>query len=487
MAVCLLFIHRTNAALSLRGYRDILKDLQLNDTFVFENEITAAVDGSSEIKLTANEGKENYDWKILVGTESIATLIGKENVTGTNIWNVSDDKPGKTIVLNFHACADDEFPCANGECVDMTERCNLVNTCSDLSDEKNCTNLKLNNGYIRFAPNVKRNNQPIEFDFVVEIVDLQVAELKSNTFDVVFTMITEWSDPGITLTNLVHDFRTNKITSEEWNKIWQPNIVFLNSKGTQSTASLGNDGQVIYLQNMTGPLPDDPANLFKDQDYEGESGKIVMINTYDLTFYCYYKIYDYPFSIQSCQMNMSIASLKPAFVSINPNVSVILHSSQFGQYDILTLEHSVVEDKGTDVLVLEFQFKEATKFPLLNWYLPLWILILITQLTAYLDLGRMFETSLSLNATIFIAVSQFFSTIMASLAPSSQLTSFELWIIVTFIYPFIMIFVQVNILHPSCGYSVRLLEKYSMYHPCVILIKYKSKKELLTIQRMNYE
>ena len=30
-------------------------------------------------------------------------------------------------------------------------------------------------------------------------------------------------------------------------------------------------------------------------------------------------------------------------------------------------------------------------------------------------------------------------------------------------------------------------EKYSTYHPCVIIIKYNSKKLLLTIQRFNYE
>ena len=444
---CLLVMQRTKAAISLRGYdKDIFKDLHPNDTFVFENEITAAVNGSSEIKLTANEGKENYDWKILVGTEAIATLIGKENVTGTNLWNMSNNKPGETMELNFHVCNDNEFPCSNGECVDMTERCNYVNTCPDMSDERNCMKLKLDEGYINVVPNVKDSNQPIAFYFKVEILDLQVVNLQGNEFYTVFVLTTTWSDPGITLTNLAFDFRTNKIAPQEWEKIWQPEIVFLNTNNLQSTASLGNDGRVIHLRNMTVPLQDDPSILVKDHNYKGESCKIIMTNTYALSFYYHYKIYDYPFSIQTCQMNMSISSLRPSFVSINPNASVKLTFTQFGQYEILTLEHSIVEERGTDVLVIEFQFKEATKFLLLNWYLPLWILILITQSTAYLDLGCMFEMSLSVNATVFIAASQFFSSIMTSLDPSSQLTSFELWIIVTFTYPFIMIFVQVDII-----------------------------------------
>ena len=33
----------------------------------------------------------------------------------------------------------------------------------------------------------------------------------------------------------------------------------------------------------------------------------------------------------------------------------------------------------------------------------------------------------------------------------------------------------------------RSFEKYTKYHPCVIIIKYNSKKGLLTFQRINYE
>jgi hypothetical protein len=190
---------RTKAAISLRGYdKDIFKDLHPNDTFVFENETTAAVNGSSEIKLTAHEGKENYDWKILVGTEAIATLIGKENVTGTNLWNMSNNKPGETMELNFHVCNHNEFPCSNGECVDMTERCNYVNTCADMSDERNCMKLKLDEDYINVVPNVKDSNQPIEFYFKVEILDLQVVNLQGNEFYTVLILTTAWSDPWIT-------------------------------------------------------------------------------------------------------------------------------------------------------------------------------------------------------------------------------------------------------------------------------------------------
>ena len=448
IAVYLLYIQRTKAGLSLRGYdRNIFKDLQPNDTFVFENESTAAVYGNPDIKLIGNQVEENYDWKILVEAKAVATLIGKHNVTGTNFWNLSNQELGDTIELNFHACTDDEFPCSNGECVDMTERCNLINKCADLSDEKKCRNLKLNEGYIGFAPNIKGKDHPINFDFEVEILDLQVASLKSNSYFAVFDLTLTWSDPGITLTNLANDFRTNKISPKEWDEIWQPDIVFRNTNNLQSTASLGNDGRQIYLQNMTGPLPDDPTILVKELNYEGESAKITMKNTYALNFYCYYKIYDYPFSTHKCQMNMSISSLKPSFVSIDPNVILKLGWSEFGQYNIYPLEHSIVDLKGMDILVIQLKFKEAMKFPMLNWYLPLWILISITQLTAYLDLGRLFETSLSVNATVFIAVSQFFSDIMYTLDPSSQLTSFELWMIVTFIYPFLMIFVQVDYYH----------------------------------------
>ncbi|XP_055952940.1 uncharacterized protein LOC129988691 [Argiope bruennichi] len=46
---------------------------------------------------------------------------------------------GKHPVFISQKCADDEFQCESGECVDLNGRCNMRRDCRDNSDEKNCS------------------------------------------------------------------------------------------------------------------------------------------------------------------------------------------------------------------------------------------------------------------------------------------------------------------------------------------------------------
>ena len=91
---------------------------------------------------------------------------------------------------------------------------------------------------------------------------------------------------------------------------------------------------------------------------------------------------------------------------------------------------------------------------MLNWYLPLYVLVMVSQLTAYMDLERFYETALSVNATIFVAVSSFFTSITELVPPSARLTGFELWVIITFIYPFSMILIQV--FNPNANFLLKM-------------------------------
>ena len=50
----------------------------------------------------------------------------------------------KTL-LAFVSCDDDQFNCECGTCVDMAARCDGINDCSDMSDERNCSIVRPDN------------------------------------------------------------------------------------------------------------------------------------------------------------------------------------------------------------------------------------------------------------------------------------------------------------------------------------------------------
>ena len=49
-------------------------------------------------------------------------------------------------------CAEDEFTCDDGQCIDINTRCDQINNCRDKSDEQGCKLLQLDNGYNMEVP-----------------------------------------------------------------------------------------------------------------------------------------------------------------------------------------------------------------------------------------------------------------------------------------------------------------------------------------------
>ena len=54
--------------------------------------------------------------------------------------------------MKLTACKEDEFTCDNGQCVNMTMRCNQLPNCRDRSDERDCAILILENEYNKRVP-----------------------------------------------------------------------------------------------------------------------------------------------------------------------------------------------------------------------------------------------------------------------------------------------------------------------------------------------
>ena len=55
--------------------------------------------------------------------------------------------------MKLTGCKQDEFTCNDGQCVNMTKRCNQIGDCRDKSDEESCKILHLGKGYnMRIPP-----------------------------------------------------------------------------------------------------------------------------------------------------------------------------------------------------------------------------------------------------------------------------------------------------------------------------------------------
>ena len=76
------------------------------------------------------------------------------NFMNYQISSLSDCSSGKpySTTLKLTGCEDDEFTCADGQCIDINLRCDQITDCRDESDEQECTLLRLKSGYNKMIP-----------------------------------------------------------------------------------------------------------------------------------------------------------------------------------------------------------------------------------------------------------------------------------------------------------------------------------------------
>ena len=450
LIINIIFISSSKAnELSLRGYGDdMLQNLKPNATFTFDNAnmIATANDGSGVTVKGTKVKDDIYDWQLKVNDQIVATLKDQKNITGTNNWNITfESGVEKWRLLNFHTCEPDQFPCSNGDCVSMDERCNLVPMCDDLSDEDDCSIFTVKDGYNKNIPNVKSKNETINVKIRVNIIDVYVNSLKSNSFTTIFDLETTWNDPGLMFMNLQDQDFNNLILPEDQEQLWTPNITFEEIKD-RSQENVAINGKLLKIKKKSEALEDDPKVLVRNRLYKGEENELTLSSMCSVSFYCRFQTHQYPFEDMKCQMNMTIGGMKADLTNIDNDSKLTANVTYFGEYEIIeAFTKEISSDNGKNILTINFSFKPAFKYPLLNWYLPLFVLILVSQLTAFLDLERFYDTALAVNATIFVAVSSFFTSITTTLAPSGseKMTNFEFWLTITFIYPFLMILFQV--------------------------------------------
>ncbi|GFU23909.1 prostasin, partial [Nephila pilipes] len=103
----------------------------LNDSFV-----PKIVPQQSDLSFDANDIDENHGSD---EDQSDVDPLGVEIIRHITTLPPTPVSLGKHPVFVSETCAEDEFQCASGECVDAAGRCNMRRDCRDNSDEKKCT------------------------------------------------------------------------------------------------------------------------------------------------------------------------------------------------------------------------------------------------------------------------------------------------------------------------------------------------------------
>ena len=297
------------------------------------------------------------------------------------------------------------------------------------------------------VPNVKEDTQ-IQLNIEFYIKSILEVDFAKHQFTSLLQVKIIWEEPGVSFLNL-RNSSDNMLTQDQIKMIWHPELRFVNTLPMSSTRSLSSDCISIQVFRVSEPEPDESTNLYKDLVYDGAKNTLEKSMDSLTQFYCKLTDNYYPFSLHFCIMKMEVDTLKPEFVNIQ-SANLSLLNSNYRNFYIYNESIKIVNGPGIDKLLVIFYMKMQLDNVVTTAYLPMSILNAICQLSIYLNLNRMFETILAVNATILVAISSFITSEIANLPKSDSMKPHEFWMLTMFFHPFLLIIAQVIKLFFNC-------------------------------------
>ena len=175
---------------------------------------------------------------------------------GVHDYVISGDKcPGKVQRLKFTSCGDNTFTCGNGDCIDISQRCNLELDCEDHSDELNCETLIIPVGYDkRLPPPMVNSRTPTEASTEIAILLIRKLDLLDSQLALDLAVKRTWFDSRIQFKNLHFNHDLNQI-NDLFGKAWFPEVTLVGSDDSHVTYTVYIDK--AWGQRSSNSLPDD--------------------------------------------------------------------------------------------------------------------------------------------------------------------------------------------------------------------------------------
>ena len=384
-------------------------------------------------------------WHIdLYSTQNIkATLDVFDYPFGTFEWTVHNEPCyGKNmteakVFLNINACSDEEFNCYDGNCVNMTQRCDRVADCPDKTDEVGCDLITFDITYIKEV-----SPPPPDFDLSttlpirVEVSLLSILDIKEvdSSIELQFKLKLSWLDGRLTMMNLKQDENLNTLTEDLRMNIWIPELLYHN---TQSKSQTLNDKEAFVTINRNGSfVRSDQSKLQNTYIFKGGENPLTIARIYDIDFICEFDMSVYPFDTQNCSIILVMKGNSGKFSHLVIDKFNYLGPIDLTQYFIKTINSSyiVVEE---DMSAVEFNvvFGRRILGTILTTYLPTIIICIVSFSTNYFK-AFFFEASVTVNLTSLLVLTTLFISVSNSLPKTAYIKMMDIWLIFNLFIPF---------------------------------------------------
>jgi hypothetical protein len=274
--------------------------------------------GKVSTQIRYNDTTEQW---ILTDAFSSVTAVSRASkmsyALGKHTWTVTNDVFGchegrpYTTQLKLTGCREGQFTCDDGQCINITKRCDQTPNCRDKSDEEGCKLLVLQRSYKKLIPPISTvspvNDTIVPAHVNVSIVLLKIVKMEEtdHKIDMQFEINLEWKETSrLIYHNLQKRTSLNVINDEDVGKLWLPKVIYVNTDQKETTR-LGEGGEwsttLTVTREQDTPERSSTAKVDEIEIYHGDNNTLAMNQTYTHTFQCKYLLHRYPFDTQVIQ------------------------------------------------------------------------------------------------------------------------------------------------------------------------------------------
>ncbi|ROT70079.1 putative leucine zipper transcription factor-like protein 1 isoform X2 [Penaeus vannamei] len=341
---------------------------------------------------------------------------------GLRQWRITGDEcPAGEVDLLLTVCGEESFPCNDGTCVHMSQRCDLRAHCDDGSDEMKCDKVFVGTDYEKTLPPPPPETEDVlNVTLSVIITAVRTLNLLDQAVTLDVQLMSQWEDSRLKYADLQPEQYRNQV--QDADRLWQPELITMDDTG--SRVDVVTRGSSLVVIRDAPPLPSDDTRVTKAVVFPGLGNPLLLRQELSITFQCQFDLRWFPFDNQKCSLSFRLNDVESKLVSMIASKTIYLGPEKLPEYKVrrVTLR-KLEESDGQELTVV---FTNLFLYYLANSYLPSFLLVVISYSTFYFRLED-FNERIMVSITAMLVLVALFQQTSSTILKTTYLKLIDVW------------------------------------------------------------
>ena len=274
-----------------------------------------------------------------------------------------------------------EFTCDSGQCIDIKQRCDEQQDCSDGSDEKSCQAISVPSSYNKANAPTKANAQLL--------INVQANVTKINLIDTINMVVTltlkigfQWHDERLQFLNPTPN-KNNLIPKLESDHVWNPLNDLIYENAIIGEIKTEQDYQMEVMPIVADAI--DPSYAIENSLFNGKCNPMELKKRLKIKYSCLFDVRKFPFDQKICEFKMKINQHGDKRIKFIGNGDIEYTGSQIvGEFSIGKIESRVEQTNTSTKYVIILPLKRQYTNRIFTTFIPTFVLWLFGYATLFI-------------------------------------------------------------------------------------------------------